>query len=289
MKVITFREIDHRYTTLDGKLYESVSGLWKPYIRPFDGFEVSTKKAFKDFDNDNYVKTKKKVKYHDPNFIDALFDNTEMDHKELKEIAKGFRDQWAAKREKGTAFHKLKEEEDIRRGYVINPFTNKEQDVILWDKCEGCDNQSFDGDLMNLEDGFIPEHLVSDDGSETAGQIDKNYIESIGKVRYVDLDDYKTDDEMTLKPTFKHPRTGYQKLKFPFDHIYETNYWKYVMKMSTYAKMLERQGFVVRNISLTKVTISDDLELLNEERFILPYKSFEADLILNMRKEKINA
>lgn len=288
MSTVYFKDTDHIYTT-GQKYYQSVSGLWKPYFSDFNAEEVSIKKAFKELDTENYVNTKQVVKYHDPDFIDALQSNTDMDIQLILDQAQEYRDSWIAKAQHGTDFHSLQERKEIEEGSVINPFTGKKHKVITWSVKKGYDNQSFEGNMFkDLPDGYVPEHLVKDDDSETAGQLDRNFIETIGRTRFIDIDDWKTDENIVLKPEFFHPKTGYQTMKYPFDHLYETNYWKYTNKISTYAKMLEKQGFTVRNLSITHVKIDQDLNILYQKRYQLPYKSFEAELALKFRQENLH-
>ncbi len=74
---------------------------------------------------------------------------------------------------------------------------------------------------------------------------------------------------------------------YPMDHIYETNYWKYAMKISTYANILEKEGFVVRNLGFTHVEINENLEIIKQTKYKVPYKKFEVELALGDRKISI--
>lgn len=287
MKVVHFTESNHTYTA--GKEnYISVSGLWKPYFKHFDAQAVSIKKAFKELDLQNYDACKRALSYEHPDLIGMLQDNTELDLDVIMDQAKEYRDTWTAKAQTGTDFHAKEEQQDLEKGFRMNPFTGKKSPVVKWDIDEGYENQSFPGNMYkDLPDGYIPEWLVKDDSSKTAGQGDQGFIETIGKTRYIDLDDWKTDETILLKPTFFNRKTGYQKMLYPFDHMYETNHWKYACKISTYAKMLEMEGFVVRNLAFTHVVIDKNLEILKETRYKLPYKSFEAKLALQLRRENL--
>lgn len=281
MNVVYFKEENHIYTS-DTQDYTSVSGLYKPYFKPFDADKVSVKKAFKDFDNANYLTCKKKLSYDHVDFIKLLKKETDLDVKDLLREAQVFRDTWTAKSQKGTDFHSSQEELDHKNGFRINPFTNKKSEIIKWDIRPGYENQSCPGALMDLPDGYIPEWLIKSDIHLIAGQADQGFIETIDGVRYIDIDDWKTDETILMKPSFFHPKKGLAKMNYPINHIYETNYWKYAMKISTYAKMLENEGFVIRNLAFTHVVINDNLEILEQTRYILPYKDFEAQLIMDL-------
>lgn len=288
MKIVHFTEKGHKYVSNDIR-YESVSGLWKPYFKPFNAESVSIKKAFKELDIDNYNHCKKVLSYEHPDIIDMLKEETSLDINTILTQAQSYRDAWTAKAQKGTDFHNKQERQDIEKGFRINPFNQKKCPVVSWDVDKGYENQSYPGNLFDIPDGYVPEHLVKDDEALLAGQLDQNFIETIDGVRYVDIDDWKTDETVLLKPTFFNRKIGgYQKMLYPMDHIYETNYWKYAMKISTYAKMLEKEGFVVRNLAFTHVVIDENLDILKETRYRLPYKSFEAELAINNRILTLN-
>ena len=285
MNIVYFTEKNHQYKS-DTTDYQSVSGLWKPYIKPFDSESISIKKAFKELDIKNYEDSKKILSYDHPDFITMMKNKTSLDMGEIYSKAKSYVALWAAKTQKGTDFHNKQENLDYQKGSRLNPFDNKEYPIIHWDIKDGFQNQSFPGKLIDIPDGYVAEHLVKDDDSLVAGQLDQNFIETINNVRYVDIDDWKTDNEILIKPSFFHPKTGYQKMKYPMDHIYETNYWKYTMKISTYALMLEKEGFVVRNLAFTHVVIDDNLDIIAQTRYKVPYKKFEAEQVLKNFSEE---
>lgn len=279
MNIVYFKEEGHHYYDQDGNQFESVGGLWKPYFKPFNAEEVAIKKAFKDIDSENYLTCKRRVGYDHKDFINELFDNTMLDKEILLNQKGSYIKQWDAKRDLGTAFHAKEEHQDLERGYRINHFTGKKTPVVKWDIQEGWDNQSCPGNLFDIPDGYIPEHLVTYFAGKKAGQIDQNFIETVGKTRYIDIDDWKTDGKVETKPFF-HPKKGFATLGFPFDHIYETNYWKYTMKISTYAYFMELLGFTPRNLAFTNIEINDDLSIKSQKRYRIPYKKQEVQMIL---------
>lgn len=286
MRQIFFKASDHSYFTEDGSAKPiSVGGLWKPFFSEFDAEAVATKKAFQILVPEIYTKTKSDIGFNHPDFVKELRNRYDGPTEDIDEIKWGFIKQWANKREKGTRFHSLKEHEDIERGFVINPFDNKEYKVLTWEKDKRFDNETCPVPLTEIEDGYIPELLVDSEYYNVAGQIDKFYKETIGGVKYIDIDDWKTDDKIEKLP-FYHPRNGYKMMKREMSHIYDTNFWQYVCKISSYAKILESHGFVVRNLAITNVVVNDDLGIDKEQRFILPYKSFEAAMVMKLWKNK---
>lgn len=287
MNNVYFTAEGHKYTNLIED-YESVSGLWKPYTPEFKGEEISLKIAFKELDPKAYRKALDTVKYTDPKFIETFWYKTRMEQELFYQRAVEVRARWAAKTQRGTDYHNMKEAIDRSNGFSVNPFDGKKYPLIEWDIKEGYENQSFPGDLKDLPDGYVAEHLVKHDLSKTAGQLDKNYIETIGNKRYIDIDDYKTDKQIDLVPTFyDENKGGLEKLHYPFSHIYNSNFHKYSLKISTYAKILEQSGFIVRNLAITHVLLGDEGEVLSEKMYKIPYKSMEAALALDLRRKNL--
>ena len=287
MSVVYFTEEGHKYVNDQDIDYLSVSGLWKPYSKLFDAETVALKIAMKEFDQPLYNKVKKYVGYDSPQFIEKFYEMSRLPQETVESRAKTELDKWTAKAQVGTDFHKKMEDIDYEKGYSINPFTGKKSTLIHWHK-GGHDNMSYPGDLKDIPDGYISEHLVKTDKFKVAGQLDKNYIETVGGVRYIDIDDYKTDKEVSLKPDFYNPkRGGFEKMFYPVDHLYNTNYWRYVLKISTYAKFLQDEGFVVRNLGITHIVVDEDLNIVSEKLYKLPYKEFEVNMVLEdfLKKE----
>lgn len=287
MGIVYFKEENHHYFNEKGRQYTSVSGLWKPYSKKFDGPLVATKIAMKELDLKSYNITKKEVGYESSDFVEAFFDTSNIDKEVIQVKADLELSKWAAKTQHGTDFHNKMEALDYERGYRENPFTGKKSPIITWDK-RGYDNMSSPTPLIDLPDGYVAEHLVKSDKYEIGGQIDGNWIETIGRTRYIDIDDYKTDKEIVEKPTFWNPkRGGFEKMYYPVDHIYATNYWKYVMKISTYAKFLQDAGFVVRNLSITHIVADENLQIVHKKQYKIPYKEFEVTLVLEDFLKKV--
>lgn len=287
MSVLYFRDEDHQYFNDIGEKYVSVSGLWKPYSKKFDGKLIATKIAMKELDKAVYDLTKKSVGYENPDFIEEFYSISSVNKEEIEKLAQEHLDKWSSKTQHGTDLHKKMEDADYDRGYSVNPFTGKKAKIITWDK-RGYDNMSCPDDLMDLPDGYIAEHLVKSDQYKVGGQIDKNYIETIRGKRYIDIDDYKTDKEIVFKPEFWNPKKGgFEKMFYPVDHLYATNFWKYALKISTYAKFLQDAGFIVRNLAITHIVADEDLNIIKEKRYKLPYKEFEVTLVLEDFLEKV--
>ncbi|GAB3975893.1 hypothetical protein GCM10028806_34470 [Spirosoma terrae] len=160
---------------------------------------------------------------------------------------------------KGTLFHNAREYEAYQLGYSI--LGNNELQGITQPK----DRYTYD--LAKLPDGYWPELLVFDHLEQTAGQIDRcwistelvkpstlNLVKQDGiyvwdttdgpAIRYVDLDDWKTNKE--IKKTNR-----YDKMQAPVAHLHDTNYWHYALQISIYGRMLERCGYTIRSTRFT--------------------------------------
>jgi hypothetical protein len=154
----------------------------------------------------------------------------------------------------GSKFHKDQEMISYLRGYEINPFTEDRFKTVKLDKEH--DNQSAHDCLLDLEDGYYPELLVWDysmDQSLTpVTQVDRCFIETVDGVRYVDIDDYKTNK----KRPYKSASTF---LKAPLDKINDSSEDKYKLQAMFGAKLMETHGFTPRYCAFTHY-LNYDLE-----------------------------
>lgn len=146
----------------------------------------------------------------------------------------------------GSKFHKDQEMISYLRGYDINPFTEDRFKTIKLERNH--DNQSAHDCLIDLEDGYYPELLVWDysmDQSKTpVTQIDRCFIETVDGVRYVDIDDFKTNKKRPFKSTSAY-------LKPPFNKIYDNTEEKYKLQAMFGAKLMETHGFTPRFCAFT--------------------------------------
>lgn len=143
---------------------------------------------------------------------------------------------------KGSRFHDEMEKECYEKGFCENRWDGTEYPVIKYDK--EYPNESLKLNLYELPDGCYPELLVFDLEKGIAGQSDLVFIETIGDTRYVDVDDYKTNEK---KPAKSAPDRFWD----PLSDFYNSKHNIYSFQMGGYAKLLERFGFTVRNIGYT--------------------------------------
>lgn len=283
-QLVYFHDKYHTYNSKTQK-FESISKAFKKFKEPFDMNFSTMRSALKELYPDLYNKSKKVYKYYDPLIVNyMLLHLSEEQIKEIRSRAGEFKADWREKgvvgRDNGTIIHTKLEELDIKNGYCRNPFTGNWLKVHPNTKGEGFDNVSKAVDLYNIPDGFHPELLIHSYKYGKAGQSDRVWIETILGVRYAFIDDWKTDKEIEIVPSFFDRNRGYQMLKGELGHLYQTNYWEYAIKISAYAYMLEQFGFKIGGLRFTNTPYDDDLNILAKIPYILPYKNFEAEILL---------
>lgn len=241
--LIEFYDDNHSYWHGDQKL-KSV-GYWiKTFTPEFDENYWLTYKVFQKLYPDEFSEAIKKYGYKAESsilftpFIKKTKPSVLVTEKEQLKW------QWEKKsvisRTKGTAFHRYMEEKHKSSEHEVSIFDRKEY-ICHWN-AKTYDNESIANNLFDLADGSYSELLVWNLDIGTAGQIDKVYIETIGLKRYVDIKDYKTNEE---KPDTK----CYDKFLYPIDNLCSNNHNKYAFQLSFYGWILEQFGFKVRNLA----------------------------------------
>ena len=150
----------------------------------------------------------------------------------------------------GTEFHEYKEEQAHKtkvekiNGSRVNLSSNATMQLKAI---------KYSVDLTKLEDGYHSEVLVYITqikiGNKTynvfiTGQVDKLFIETIDGVRYITLDDYKTNDKITTENNF-------QKFRKPLNHLPDTKLIGYSLQLGLYGRILEEYGYVVKRLFFT--------------------------------------
>jgi len=244
--VIVFREQDHSYHN-GSEQYRSVSSLIEPY-KTFNKEAESLRMALKHMDPEWYSELASKYGYKSPTLITDMLGVYA--RRDVDEVQEQILAEWAEKgnesRTSGTLFHQTMERADIESGGRINPFTG-EWHPLVDVRLKGYDNNSVEF-LEDLQDGYYPELLLFNHEQKLCGQADMVFI----KDRKIWIDDWKTDAKVDMK-SFYTKRYGYTFLKPPLDHVHDTNYWIYALKISCYAWMLEEAGFDVEGTGFTHV------------------------------------
>lgn len=256
--MIKFRKEDHSYSAED-VVYTSVSKVIAKYKNDFDKDHWSAYKALEVL-IPNFKEIKRGWNIESPEFIayaSSLVDPAEL-QVEINKILKSWQKENTKSILKGNAYHERKEKKSYSRGFEINPFTKQDFPVIPeYTLEEG--KTSLISNLYELEDGYYPELLIWDEECLIAGQADKVFVETIGDVRYVDLDDWKSNKKISMNG-FKG-----RKMKAPLNHLQDANHSHYNLQLSMYAYMLEKFGFVVRNLAFHHFNQMYPLKYLRDE------------------------
>lgn len=244
--MVIFKEADHSYH-YNGEQYRSVSSVFKPY-ETFDRYTESLRMALKQDDPETYSELASRWGYKSTELVSTMLGLGDADH--IKKLQEEILEQWTEKgttsAARGTAFHKTVEQADILRGGRKSPFDQQWYDLVDV-RLPGHDNNSVEY-LNDLKDGYYPELLIFNHDFKIAGQADMVFVKD-GKVW---IDDWKTDAKIDTK-SFYTRRYGYTFMKKPLDHVHDTNYWRYALKISTYAWMLEDAGFEIVQLGFTHV------------------------------------
>lgn len=256
--MIRFTKEDHRYASDKGE-FTSVSKLIGKYKNDFDKDHWSTYKALEELIPDFKI-VKKGWVIESPEFIAHA--SSLVDSAELLATTQRIQEEWRLKNDasirKGNAYHSRKEESSYRNGVETNPFTGEEF-IVKGALSTDEDKHSIITNLYDLDDGYYPELLLWNEDKLLAGQADKVFITSKNDVRYIDIDDFKTNSKIK--------QAGYkgQKMKAPLSHLQDCNYSHYNLQISLYAWMMEQFGFYVRNLSFHHFNQMYKLSYLKKE------------------------
>lgn len=271
-KIIFFSN-DHSYWFGDRKI-PSVGKFFKKYFPQFDEDYWSTHITLKELLGDTYMDHYRSIKGMKPH-PDVLFPPM-LDLIEESELERA-RDvvlmKWERKRNNssffGTKFHDKMEAKIYDDGFLLNPFTGDEYPVEKQEK--EYDNESLTLNLYDLKDGAYPELLVFDPFISVSGQADMVFIETIGDKRFIDINDWKTNEK---KPQKSSPDRCLQ----PFEYLQASKHMNYSFQINIYAKLLEMHGFTIRNLAYTWIKDYDESQqtLVNVDEL-----TNEMDVIFN--------
>lgn len=244
--MITFYEHAHKYMVGNDQ-FTSVTTLINLFKKPFDTDFWSTYKALeKIIGVDDFKEMRKYRNFKSPAFIEWACEF--VDQNELINEIQWFKDKWQTEKDlachKGSQYHLRKEDQAYKNGFEINPFNNQRYETKQIKPLPGKPKKSKVMNLWDLPDGYYPELMIWNTLYKIAGTADKVFIETIGKYRYIDLDDFKTNKE--IKKT-----NNYDKMRTPLNKLDDCNYNHYRLQLSLYAWMLEQFGFKIRSTAFT--------------------------------------
>lgn len=278
---ILFNGKHHTYTTGKKIQYSSVSTLIGKFKQPFDGEYWSKYKAYEKLLTTAKLRELRKegrFELGDSNLFPWL--NNFVDPKEADKEIKAVLKDWKHKKDtsiiKGNNYHDFKEKQSIEMGYVINPFTNikfntVESTIVEIKKGIEYRKPAFDS-LKDLQDGYHPELILWNNKYKLAGQADRIFVETINGLKYVSVDDFKTNGKINLTNGYwKHDKETGKKsfvgsyMLAPVDHLQDCNYNHYRLQISTYAWMLEQEGYIVKDVAFTHLNEMYRFAYMKEE------------------------
>ncbi len=244
--MVVFHEVPHKYFKGDVE-YRSVSSVVKPY-EGFDREAESFRMALKLIDPEWYGDLSRRYGYKSPTIVSEMISLYSI--KEVQELQADILADWEeagrVASQQGTAFHKAMEATDRDAGGRVNPYDSVWHDLVDV-RVPGYGNNSVES-LSDLKDGYYPELILFNDQYKIAGTADMVFVRD-GQIW---IDDWKTDKKIDTK-SFYTKRYGYAFMNKPLDHVFDSNYWRYALKISLYAWMLEQAGFEVAQIGFTHV------------------------------------
>lgn len=259
MPHVVFEDATHSYRQQD-VLYNSATGVVKRFSPRFDEAYWLPYKALESMvDPKVFKEVKKKYSFKSPLVLEDLEEM--VDPKEFYNVKAKLKAQWVFKRldacNAGTMYHLMKERSGILRGYEKNAYNDKwyktrKRPLDTWD------NYSLRDNLYELEDGFYPELLLWNDTHQLAGQADRVFLDTENNIRYADIDDYKTNDEIELTNRFSS-------MLPPIEHLGDCNFNHYSLQLSIYAWMLEQFGFTIRSLCFHHYREKYEVKYLKEE------------------------
>jgi len=271
--MIIFSEKEHTYVHKEsGNKLNGWTSLIKNYTEPFDSETQKITSAYSMYIGQEYVKLKfgRYKDYSLKDFVDFLNENYPgLPKNFVNEISY----EWEYAAILGSEFHNKLEEDSYKLGYEVNPFTDKKYKTIVYKK--DYDNQSLLPNLFDLEDGYYPELLVWDfsmgEERTPVTMIDKCFIETIDGVRYIDVDDIKTNKSIwSGKDKF---------MKGPLSSLYDNTEDKYKLQACFGAKLMETFGYVPRYCGFTH------FKEYNKNKNKLYIAKYNKELMENFQKD----
>lgn len=245
---VTFFEEGHKYTNESGEFYISGTTLLGKYKAPYDGEFWSKYKAIERTiielaGEAYYTNWKQKIGgFMNVNkAFDAIAreDSKALVQKHTIEVLQEWEYEKTIAGTNGSNFHYSKEEEWAA--------ADKHFDGVIDKKWYNLGIQQ-DKNGKNrvpslLEDGVYSEMILWLNDIKLAGAADIIYIETIDGIRYVDIDDYKTNKKVDT--------SGFMgaKMNYPVNHLEDCNFQHYELQMSLYCYMLELNGFTIRHLN----------------------------------------
>lgn len=237
MRKVIFEEKAHTYTDTDtNQQYVSVTTLIGKYEIPFDTYYWSTYKGCKDVLENVNMWERFKRKAGGWKDVVAHFERNRAGRytEDIINRVNWYVNKWEYAKNSacaaGTKIHKQKEDELLAQDGI----KTASGDVLR--PLENCDIDH----LKRVKNGVFPELLVYDTEYDIAGQVDVVYK----KGKKIIIKDYKTNKEIS-RESFADA-----KMKEPLEDLLDSTFNHYMLQMSLYAWILERQGYEIVELEL---------------------------------------
>ena len=273
---VIYNDEQHCYLSKkDGSKYISVTTLIRNYEQPFNADFWSSYKACEAILGTAFYELKKKL------LSTKVWKNSYLNEYSI--------DKWEFKNKKQEILdsYKIKNKEACDRGSIIhsqleNLFYDKDTKHIR--KYAGGGN--FDikkGDYrLDIDRAIFPEFLISyefDEYLKISGQVDLLIIDGNDVV----IRDWKTNNKIEKESYYDKNTKSRQMMKYPLSNIQDTNYWHYVLQLSTYAYLLEK---IKPSLKIKHLYINHFDHDGNETEYECPYlKDDVIKMLLHYRKE----
>lgn len=270
---------DEKHLYLDkntGSKYTSVTTLINNYCQPFDSFFWSRYKACESLLDPEIWKFLKKDLLQTKKWKDSYIDECDISidefNSKVQEILDGYKKNNAVSCERGSKIHAIFEDLYSQPGNV----SVKKYGL-------GGEFKTNAGYYkLDCERGVFPEFLISkkfDDYLMISGQVDCIFLDN----NEITIVDYKTNKKIDLKSYYDNVTKKSQKMKFPLNDIDDSNYWHYVLQLSTYGYLLQK---INPKFKIKKLIIHHIDHDGNETEYDCPYLKDEVErMLLHYRKE----
>lgn len=273
---VIYNDEQHCYLSKkDGSKYISVTTLIHQYAQPYDSNFWSSYKACEALLGNNFYDLKKKL-LSNKIWKDSYLNEYMIDPEKFK-----------IKKQEILDSYKLKNKEACDRGSKIHSKLENlfyDNDVKHIRKYAGGGN--FDikkGDYrLDIDRAIFPEFLISyefDEYLKISGQVDLLIIDENDVV----IRDWKTNNKIEMESYYDRTTKSRQMMKYPLSNIQDTNYWHYVLQLSTYAYLLEK---IKPSLKIKHLYINHFDHDGNETEYECPYlKDDVIKMLLHYRKE----
>lgn len=256
----------------------SVTTLIEHFSQPFDSTFWSCTKALESLITKEEFASIKDELYRKKKFDEKYIQKFNIQPEVFIQKKYEILDNWKSKNveacERGTKIHKM--HEDLH----LKGTTSEIQKLGLG----GSFKLNTSNKIAPKEDGIYPELLlnrISDDGKlRLAGQADLIIIEN-GNIHVLD---YKTNKEIKKSSYFNPTTKQKQMMQYPLNNIQDSNYWHYVIQLSTYCWMIKKQHpeLTVKSLTLIHYDHNDKVTFHD-----LPYLEKDVERMLAYYKGKI--